>query len=281
MHEHGGAENRPRASVLMPAYNNARYLDDAVRSILAQTLSDFEFIIIDDGSTDGSQDLLEEYARRDSRVRLLRNDSNRGIVYSLNRGLDACRGRYVVRMDSDDWAFPDRLERQLAVMDSRPDVIALCGAVIYMDAEGRDTGVVRLSDAGGSLLRRNGMIHPTAVFRREVLSRQGIRYRETYRYAEDYFLWLQLSRLGSIVAIDEPVLRYRLSDTASRVRHLKQMLLATLRVKVAGVRQLRIRPTAADLVRFCAECILLLLPSRLVLRMFLWQTFSRRTGVSP
>ena len=127
----GDPDAPPRASVLMPTYNDGRFIRQAIESIRGQTFADFEFIIVNDGSTDDTAEILAEYARRDGRIRVLTNDRNMGIFASLNRGLDVCRGEYVVRMDADDIAIADRMEKQLAVMDARlypPDPIIMKGA---------------------------------------------------------------------------------------------------------------------------------------------------------
>ncbi|MGB2822166.1 MAG: glycosyltransferase, partial [Phycisphaerae bacterium] len=202
----GDPDAPPKASVLMPTYNDGRFVRQAVDSIRGQTFADFEFVIVNDGSTDDTPEILAEYARRDGRIRVLTNDRNMGIFASLNRGLDVCRGEYVVRMDADDIAIADRLERQLAVMDARPDVVALGGALTYIDAAGKDLNVMRRCAVGASLLRRSPMLHPTVVFRRKVVEKHAIRYQGRFRPADDYFFWLELSRFGRLDAIDDVVL---------------------------------------------------------------------------
>jgi glycosyltransferase involved in cell wall biosynthesis len=265
----------------MPVFNAARYLGAAVDSMLSQTFADFEFVIIDDGSTDGSYGILEEYAAKDLRIRLFRNETNRGIVFSLNRGLQECRGDYIARMDADDICLPDRLEKQLRIMEAYPGVVALGSALRYIDAKGRDLDVVRTTDLNQSFLAANPLFHPTVVMRRETLLRHGFMYREAYRYAEDYFLWLQLSKVGELKSSEEVLLQYRICSSASRVQNLKKMLWATLRVKVAGVAHLGIRPTVKDVGRFFIETILLLLPSSLVLVLYEKMTFRNKVQLNP
>jgi glycosyltransferase involved in cell wall biosynthesis len=268
----------PRVSVLMPTYNNGRFLGEAVESIRLQSFSDLEFIIVDDASTDGSRHLLEAHAREDPRIRVLRNDRNRGIVHSLNKGLSVCRGDYVARMDGDDIALPARIERQIAVLDENPGIVVLGGAISYIDGKGHDMGIVRRSGVKRSLLARNPLLHPTVIFRRDVLVRHGLAYGERYRYAEDYYLWLQMSRLGSLDAVGDLVLKYRLTRETTRMRHLKGVLWATLKVKAAGVFQLGIRPEPADLVRFLAEGMLMFLPSSLVKALYFKWALGRSKG---
>jgi glycosyltransferase involved in cell wall biosynthesis len=115
----------PKISVVMPVYNGKEYLALAVESILRQTFADFEFIIINDGSTDNSADIAASY--EDPRIKLLHNDKNLGLIPSFNRGLENSRGEYIARMDADDIAFPDRFKKQVAFLDDHPD-IALCGS---------------------------------------------------------------------------------------------------------------------------------------------------------
>lgn len=260
----------------MPVFNGEQYLAEAVESILAQTFTDFEFIIVNDGSTDGSPALLQRFAERDGRIRVIDNERNLGIVHSLNRGLDACRGQYVARMDADDIALPDRLSRQVAVLEAEPGIVALGGALQYIDAGGKEFGAVRQCVTGKSFLKQTPMLHPTTVIRRSALEQSGIRYHDQYRYAEDYYLWLELSRLGRLSAVPEVVLRYRVSNGATRLKHLKGVLWATLKVKKAGVLRLGIRPGPGDIARYLGECMLLCLPSRFVLWLYFKLTFDER-----
>ncbi len=271
---------KPKVSVLMPTYNIAEFLGKAIESILSQSFIDFEFIIVDDGSTDDSTRVLGEYAEKDPRIRIIRNEQNKGIVYSLNRGLKECRGEYVARMDADDIALRDRLEKQVVVMEADPQTVVLGAALSYMDKNGKELGVVRRCSLNKSLIAQNPLLHPTVVFRRAVLEQHGLCYLEKYRYAEDYFLWLQLSRLGKIDALDDIVLKYRLTDSATRMRHLKGVLRATLNVKKNGIFCLRIRPTIGDVLRFFLEGLLLFLPSSLVRYLYLRMIFGKNVKVT-
>jgi glycosyltransferase involved in cell wall biosynthesis len=251
-------------SVLMPVHNCARFLEEAVESVLNQTFSDFEFIIVNDGSTDSSPDLLKTYAEKDSRIRILTNDTNKGIVFSLNRGLEECRGKYIVRMDADDIALPERIEKQVARIDKDDQIAALGSALTYIDASDRELGIVRGCEIRSSLLHANPMLHPTVVIRREFLKKHGLLYIEKYRYAEDYYLWLQISRLGKLDAMDDVLVKYRLSDDATRLARLKGVLWATLKVKKDAVMKLGIRPLPGDVMWFLIEALAMVVPTVLI-----------------
>jgi glycosyltransferase involved in cell wall biosynthesis len=237
----------------MPVYNDRPYVRQAVDSMLAQTFADFELVIVDDGSTDGSSQLLDELAARDTRIRVEHLPENGGIVRALNRGLELCIGRYIARMDADDIALPHRLERQVSYLDSHTDVVALGTALKYIDARGRDLAVVRHGHPSGSLLRGNPLLHPTVMFRAGAVRDRGLSYREEFRYAEDYYLWLEMSRLGRLASLEDVLLEYRISASASRMEHLRDMLRATIAVKTAGMEKLGIQPGLAERLTLLAE----------------------------
>lgn len=259
----------------MPVYNAGSYLGYAIESILSQTFGDFEFIIVDDGSTDGSSELIHSYSRQDVRIHLITQEYNRGIVKALNIGLDACTGNFIARMDADDVALPNRLALQLHGITNNPKVGVLGGALTYINESGRDLGVIRHCNLQASLLAGNPLLHPTVVIRRSLLSQHQIHYQEKYRYAEDYFLWLEIQQYAAIDALDDVVLQYRVSSAASRYLHLKEMVRATLRVKRDGMFKLGIKPVPSDIARMVSESFLLLLPSRLV-----WWLYRRSTQIS-
>jgi glycosyltransferase involved in cell wall biosynthesis len=267
------APDAPRVSILVPVYNAELYLPAMLESILRQTLGDFEAIMVDDGSTDGSAPILERAAARDPRFRLFRQEGNTGIVAALNRGLGECRAPYIARMDADDIALPDRLERQVAHMEANPDIVALGTSLAYIDERGKSLDRVRRCALRGSMLRGNPLLHPTVMLRRGVLEQHAIRYRAEYIYAEDYYLWLELSRFGRLAALDEVAYLYRVSGTTLRSRKLRNMIRATLRVKMAGWRRLGLQPTPADLLGLAFEVGLLLVPPRIVWRAYLWANF--------
>ncbi|HVY72536.1 MAG TPA: glycosyltransferase family A protein [Candidatus Paceibacterota bacterium] len=185
----------PRVTVLMPVYNGARYLRDAMDSILAQTYADFEFLIVDDGSTDESVEIIRSYT--DPRIRLERNGMNRGLVYSLNRGISLARGGYVARMDCDDISLPQRLAEQVAYLDKHRD-IAVCGTWVKTLGERAAAYEYFLDpeDIKASLLFTTSLAHPTVMLRKSLLKEAGLEYDPAHAHAEDYGLWVSLVHAG-------------------------------------------------------------------------------------
>jgi len=197
-----------KLSVIMPVYNAGDFLADAVNSILCQSMQNFEFIIIDDGSTDNSGEILGSFT--DDRIRLVKNGANRGVTFSLNVGLQLARGEYVARMDADDISLPERFEMQLAVLDERPNV-ALCGS--WIEFFGNRSHVLQYpvhSDAIKCyLLVAPPFAHPAVVMRRSVLVAHNLQYDESLRYAQDYDLWLRILQVAAGANVARPLLRYR------------------------------------------------------------------------
>lgn len=226
----------PRISVVMPVRDGEAFLAEAVESILAQTFADFEFVILDDGSRDATPGMLEDLAVRDPRIRLHRLPAE-GIVPALNRGLAASRGEFVARMDADDVALPHRLERQLARLEADGGLVALGSAALEMDATGAELGTVSVATEPGEiralLATRNALLHPTVMARREALVAAG-GYRRALGHAEDYDLWLRLSRDGHLANLPEPLLKLRRHRRqTSRVRELEQRAAAALARRLA------------------------------------------------
>jgi len=182
----------PLVSVLMSVHNDARFVGKAVESVLRQTLSDLELVVVDDASTDATFDILSSVG--DPRLELMRNDERSGLAASLNRGLDAAQGHYVARLDSDDIALPNRLQLQVARIEADPRVAVLGCAVRDLDEHGV-AGSQHRSPLGPRAVRwlslfSSPFFHPTVLVDREVLA--GLRYDTAYLESEDYDLWTRL-----------------------------------------------------------------------------------------
>lgn len=201
-------------SVAMPAYNAERYVEEAVRSILGQTFTDFEFLIVDDGSTDGTGPILDRLAATDPRIRLIRR-ANGGLVSALNLMLREARGEFVARMDADDIALPDRFARQVEHLRGDPDCLAVGSRVVVIDPDGdplcewfpsgthEEIDAANLEGSKGSAL-----CHPSVMMRRGPALEIG-GYRERFFLAEDMDLWLRMAERGRLANLSRPVLKYR------------------------------------------------------------------------
>nr|VFJ53910.1 MAG: Glycosyl transferase family 2 [Candidatus Kentron sp. FM]VFJ56159.1 MAG: Glycosyl transferase family 2 [Candidatus Kentron sp. FM]VFK12944.1 MAG: Glycosyl transferase family 2 [Candidatus Kentron sp. FM] len=217
----GKNARKPRVTVVIPVYNTARYLGEAIESILSQTFGDFELIAIDDGSTDGSGRILKDYADRDDRMRVIKQE-NQGVSRSFNRGIELAAGGYLARMDSDDIALPTRLAQQVVYLDSHPDVVAVSGWVLRIDEEGAPIGYMKPPEKheeiddllmGRSWPRKGGaFIHGCSMARTGVLRQLG-GCREDFEPTDDRDLWLRISEVGRLHNIQRVCLKYRQNPT--------------------------------------------------------------------
>jgi glycosyltransferase involved in cell wall biosynthesis len=199
-------------SVLMSVYNGERYLAEAVESILRQTFTDFEFIVINDGSSDDSADILSQYELLDKRLHVFHQE-NRGLIASLNRGIGLAKGKYLARMDADDISLPDRLRRQVEVLEEHPDLVIVGTARYMIDETGNRTGVSYpfVTDTGirWGLLFGSSFVHSTVMLRADILRQQGLSYDVDAFCVEDYDLWSRLMRFGRGYNIPELLQEYR------------------------------------------------------------------------
>ena len=202
--------HHPAISVCMPMYNASRYLRECIDSVLAQTFTDFEFLIADDGSTDNSVEIVESYS--DPRIRLIKREHD--YIATLNCLIDEARGEYIARMDADDIMFANRLEVQYTYMTTHPNIDVLGGEMIMLDEnEERKVSVVNHISMW-EMIDTCCLAHPTTLFRRSTLRRYNIHYRTEYVYAEDYALWIELLQLGCVLHnIPTPLVKYRISES--------------------------------------------------------------------
>lgn len=197
------AQIKSLISVLMPAYNAAEYIREAIDSILTQTFTDFEFVIINDGSTDATEEIILSYS--DERIQYYTNKCNMGIVKTLNRGIDLCRGKYIARMDADDISMPNRLEKQVRCLETNPHIVA-CGVLyaIYGDQQQTPVDVATdMLDVRYDMAIYCQFAHSMVMMRKDVLKINQLQYREKYKYAEDYKLWTEMLQYGEMENIPE------------------------------------------------------------------------------
>ncbi len=200
---------KPLVTVILPAYNAAKHLRQAIDSIVAQTYKNFELLVIDDGSTDLTARIILSF--RDPRVKYVKNEENLGLIATLNKGIEIARGEYIVRMDADDISLPKRIEKQVSFMQSFPKVGA--SGTWYYTFGGNGSKKLKVSSdpawLQANLLFNSCLCHPSTIIRKETLLKNNIRYNPEYKHAEDYDLWIQLSRVSALSNIREFLFKYR------------------------------------------------------------------------
>ena len=230
----------PTVSVLMPVYNGERYLRAAVDSILGQSFADFEFVIVDDGSTDGTRDILEGID--DPRLRVISNERNVGVTRTLNIGLEAARGRYIARLDADDVAHPQRLARQVAFLEANADVVLLGSGYDAVDESGVVVERIRrpLSDAEfrWMALLHAPVIHPSVMFRAWLIHDLGLRYDASLITGQDYDMWVRMLAQGKAARLGERLVTWRRHVDAIGVARRRQQVATTAAIARTNVEHL-------------------------------------------
>lgn len=214
----------PSISCLLPAYNAERYLEEAVRSIFNQTTSDWELIVINDGSKDATAEILQRLSTEEPRLKVL-TQPNKGIVSALNAGLKACRGQFIARMDADDISFPSRFEQQLRYLIDHPGCVLVGGTAVSSkfgeSRAGAHSGSGhQTTDLSRFPPRVAVSVHPLIMMRHEVLKRVG-GYSDKYPHAEDYDLFIRVSRYGAIVNLPIDMLFYRRHENQVSWKYLE------------------------------------------------------------
>lgn len=215
----------PEISVVMPVYNASDYLPEAIDSIISQTFEDWELILIDDGSTDNSSDILKSYSNSDKRIKHYKNDQNLGLIRALNKGIGLCSGKFIARMDADDISLPGRFETQYRFLERNAD-IAMCGTyALIIDSDGCETVKVTHFSKDEyikiNLMFSPSFIHPSMMIRADVL--KANLYDEAYIHAEDYELWCRIAENHKVANIPSFLLKYRWhSSNVSVVNNFSQ-----------------------------------------------------------
>lgn len=228
-----------KVTVLMPVYNGGKYLKKAVDSILNQTFKEFELLIINDGSTDNSMEVLHSY--NDSRIRIVTNEQNLRLIKTLNKGIDLATGEYIARMDCDDIADPRRLEIQLKYMEKNPDV-AVCGTGVKIIGQNRKPWQISGSPdlIRNCLYVRSCMIHPSVMMRTEFLKQNNIYYDLNYLHAEDYELFQRISEKYKVINLKAPLLNYRWSETSVSSVHTSEQEIMAAKISTEALSRIGI-----------------------------------------
>jgi glycosyltransferase involved in cell wall biosynthesis len=217
------AAQNPRVSVIMAVHNNCQYVERAVDSILMQTFVQFELIIVNDGSTDQTLEIISNKAEKDARIKII-SQENMGLTRSLNRALNVASGEFIARMDGDDESVPDRFALQVHFLETHPDAVVVGSWVTYINESGRSLFTRRyptthqeienahLGGYGGFVNHSSAMIRASAL-------RQVSGYDESFPKAQDYDLWMRLTKIGEIQNLPKPLLRYRFHSKMISRKH--------------------------------------------------------------
>ncbi len=199
-------------SVIMSVFNSEIFLSEAIESILNQTLTNFEFIIIDDGSTDNSSSIIQNYARKDPRIKLVENNINIGLARSLNKGIELANGKYIARMDADDISIPNRFEKQYHYLENNQNIYVVGSNYKNIDENGNQKQQSEKLESPNQirwgLFFSNQMAHPTVMMRTDLFKKYGYFYNP-FPYTQDYDLWIRISEKFDLSNLSDNLLFYR------------------------------------------------------------------------
>lgn len=258
-------------SVIMPLYNAERYVGEAIESVLSQTYSHLELIIVDDGSSDRSLAIARDYAAQDQRIKIVCNPLNYGVAKTRNLAIREARGEYVACLDNDDVALPSRLEEQVRFLQTCADYAFVASDLEIIDEQSRTVGWRTYphtdEEIRRSMLRVNPVANPACMYRRAVFDELGGAYDESVCPVEDYDLVLRMARNYKLANLDQKLTKYRISTTQVKSRYLKKTIKKTLLIQYNAIRQ-GLPDNALNKLYRIGLMMLLLLPNRLVLSLF-------------
>lgn len=230
-----------KITTLTSVFNGERFLRESIESVLNQTFQDFEFIIVDDGSTDKTPEILDSY--RDSRIVRIVNSPNLGLIESLNKGLERAKGELIARHDADDISLPNRLEKQAALLDKNPDYVLVGSTYELITESGRPIRVEKFPTTDAAIrwhsLFHNPFAHNAVMFRGDVIRANGLRYDKNALHAEDYAFWSKLLQFGRAMNDPYPLVKYRLhgaqvSQTGANAQRQSANAIARENLKALG-----------------------------------------------
>ena len=271
--KHKKIEAKQLVSIIMPVYNAAPYLAEAVDSILNQTYKNFEFIIIDDASTDGSSDILAGYAGRNKRIKLLKNKRNLGISESAKKLITASKGDFIARMDADDIALPDRIARQVAHLQKHKQTVALGGRCVLIDKNGKVIGSkkfpTKFADIYRYIFEFVPLQQPTLMIAKNRLPKNFVYYKDGMNTAEEVELFFKLFMHGKVENLRDTVLKYRIHGNNTSLKDAKRTFYLTLISRLKAVLYYNYKPRFTGIAITILQLLLVLvLPNSAIIGLY-------------
>lgn len=272
-------KNQPLVSVIMTAYNAGRFISEALESILNQTYKNLEIIVVDDGSTDETYQMVMRYARQDKRIQVYRLEKNVGPSLASNFAIPKARGEYIARMDADDVSTPERIEKQVAFLKSHPEVVLVGGQAVLIDDYRMKIGDKKYplthKEINNTLFTVNPILHPSCMINMKVVSKDKLVYQNHSVLAHDYELIFQLMQFGETANLPDTVIRYRQHRNSLSLHNPKETFWATCDIRRKAVSIYGFRPSLKSwLTHYLQILAVTILPSDLIYPVFL----TLRTG---
>ncbi len=270
--------NSPLVSVVITAYNEERYIAEALKSLLCQSYARMEIIVVDDCSTDSTVSIITAMSKEDPRIRLIRMKKNVGQSAASNIGIDAVKGEYIARLDADDIALPDRIRTQVDFLMKHPDVVMVGGQCQLIDADGNELAYqcfpLTHAKIYGALFSMNPVLHPTIMMNRTLLPHGKIYYQTRHELANDLALVFESAQYGKLANVHDVVVRYRQQADSMSLSKTKATFLDTVFIREKAVKEYGYTPTRIGRILHTLECLVVrMLPEKFIYMVFqLWRT---------
>ncbi len=266
-------DKKPLVSVIMPVYNAEAFIKEAIKSILHQTYREFEFIIIDDHSSDNSLAIIKSFSKKDRRIRIYKNSRHVGIAKTLNKAIKRVRGGYIARMDADDISLPDRLKKQLNYLIEHSNVAAVGSQCRLINNRGKIIGKKNFPISHEDIYRYaflfNPVQHPTIMIAKDRLPQDFHYYDLGFEGAEDLNLIFKLLDLAKVNNLEEYLLYYRLHNKNSSLNHIKQVFLSALRSRLNAILNYHYQPSISSFIISLLQALLvLIIPEKIIYHLY-------------
>lgn len=277
-------QNKPFISVIITSYNAGRFIEEAIQSILTQTYKNFEIIIVDDGSTDGTYNTIKQLGLKDKRIKAFRIRHS-GPSKASNLALRLAKGEFIARMDADDIACPDRLQKQVDFLLKHKDVVIVGGQCVLIDEVGKEIGEKRYPYSNkaiyNALFVMNPIQHPTCMIRRSLLPKNTISYHNHFLLAHDLEFIFEIAQYGKLANLPHVVLHYRQHANSLSLKNPKETFRATVRVRNKSVKNYGYKPTLyGKLMHYYQIVLVTILPNRVIYSLFQFLRFRKKIHIS-
>ncbi|MFT4659776.1 MAG: glycosyltransferase involved in cell wall biosynthesis [Patiriisocius sp.] len=242
--------SNPLVSVIMPAFNADKYISSAIESIIQQSYNNWELIVVDDGSTDKTNEIVRTYMTKDERIKLYVNNINRGLIFTRNRGLENANGKYIANLDSDDISLTSRLEEQVRFLEGNPDYVLLGSGSNLINSLGKKIGVIDRNIPNEHLktllLFSNYFINSSVLMRIDKL--WNLKYSNNYPLSEDFNLFIELSNKGEIGNLNKSLINYRIHDHNISIERQDELSKVNRLILQKQLLRLDVRPSSSELM---------------------------------
>ena len=244
-------KNKPLISVVMPAHNVQKYINSAIESVLNQSFKKLELIIVNDASTDKTLDIIRSFAKKDSRIKVVNNDTILNIARSLNKGISLASSNIIARMDADDIALPNRLELQYKLINSSKNIAVVGSDIVIIDPVGNKIGLRKYPESSGELknclFKYSPFAHPVVMFKKDMFEEVG-GYNPKYSPTEDLDLWFRLGRKHQFKSIRQTLLKYRVHEKSSSHSMIKDLEILVFKIRFDAIVKYGYRPNLYDII---------------------------------